>query len=314
MGVPLLTTIIKKYAPDKIKQMSIKDYKDKIFAIDANLLIYKNVFAIRKNGYDIKNDDIIVTHIHSMLLKLIGLKKYNIFCIFVFDGWMPDIKQKTMKARKNLRKVFKKKYNEAKTQDEKKKFFYLKADITKKEIEDCKKLIKIFGFPIYQSEGEADKDLAAISKTCSDVYVVSEDMDILAFGGKKLVKKFSVSASKKLLEIDLDDLLSKLEFNQEMLIKLVILLGCDYCNKIEKIGPISAYKLVKNKKNVTIDEQVKKYYMSAEPNESHNLSNFNEYNIDIKQLIKFLKKNKYKKNFIDKTIGKIYNFKILLKN
>lgn len=304
MGVPLLTTIIKKYAPTSIKQTSIQDYKNKIFVIDTNLMIYKNVFAIRRNGYDILNDNIIVTHIHSMLLKLIGLKKYNIFSIFVFDGCMPDIKHETMKARKNIRQKFKQKYDKAKTPKEKQKYFYLKSDITEKEIQDCKKLIKIFGFPIYQSKGEADVDLAAFSKTCPNVYVVSEDMDILAFGGTKLLRKFSVSSSKKISQINLNVLLSKLHFTYTMFVDLIILLGCDYCNKIEKIGPITAYKLIKNGKKTTINKKVKKYYMSATPNNTHNLANFNEYNIDVNELINYLYKNKYKTEFVNKIIKK----------
>lgn len=300
MGIPLLSKIIKKYAINTIKETSIKDYKNKVFVIDTNLLIYKNVFAIRKNGYDIRNDNIIVTHIYSLLLKLIGLKKYNIFSIFVFDGHMPRIKQETVKARKKLRQIFKKKYDEAKTIKEKQQYFYLKSDITDKEINDCKKLIKIFGFPIYQSKGEADIDLAAFSINNKNIYIVSDDMDILAFGGKHIIRKFTISSSKKMIEINLNNLLNKLELNIDMFINLVILLGCDYCKKQKNIGPLTAYKLIKNNNIKNINKKVKKYYLSVKPNTTHNLSNYKEYNINKKELIKFLKKNKFQVDLIIK--------------
>ena len=89
MGVKNLMKLLEKKVPGSISYKKITDYKNKKFGVDANLLIYKIVFAIRKNGYDLKKGDIITTHIHGFLQKLIAFKKYNIKTIFVFDSYFP---------------------------------------------------------------------------------------------------------------------------------------------------------------------------------------------------------------------------------
>src|SRR5438309_11975475 len=113
MGIKNLMKIIKKYAYQSIKTTKITDYQNKILGIDSNLMIYKVIFAIRKNGYDLKNDEIIVTHIHAILQKLVAFIKYNIIPIFVFDSMYPAIKEQTMKVRKKFREFLEQKYNKS---------------------------------------------------------------------------------------------------------------------------------------------------------------------------------------------------------
>jgi flap endonuclease-1 len=303
MGIKNLMHIIKKYAFESIEEKTINDYKNKVLAFDTNLLIYKNVFAIRKNGYDIMNDNISVTHIHSMLLKLIAFIKYNIKAIFVFDGQMPKIKGNTMNKRDDVRKEFNHKYNISTTEDEKKKYFYLKSDISVKEILDCKKLIKIFGFPIIQAKGEADKILAGFSK---DVHIVSEDMDILLFGGSNLVRHFSIDEKKKIYEINLAILIKKLGITTQMFIDLGILLGCDYCSI--STSPENALKLIKKYKSLNNMpdkynyKNIQKYFKS---NISYDVSKLDIKKINKNKLKIFLEKNKYNNDKIEKILSKI---------
>ena len=45
MGIRGLNSIIKKYSPDSIKDISIKDVKNSIVAIDCSILLYKFKYA-----------------------------------------------------------------------------------------------------------------------------------------------------------------------------------------------------------------------------------------------------------------------------
>ena len=78
MGIKNFFKVVRKYAPSAIKQTNITKYAGKKIGIDANLMLYKLIFAIRKHGYDLKNDGVITTHIHTTLLKLIAFKRYGI--------------------------------------------------------------------------------------------------------------------------------------------------------------------------------------------------------------------------------------------
>lgn len=120
MGIKNLMKIIQKYAPNSIQYTKVDKYENKIIAIDFSLMIYKLIFSIRMNGYDLKNGEIIVTHLHALLLKIKGFAKYSITPIFVLDGMPPKIKEDTLKRRSEFQKFMKMKYYKAVTQDEKK--------------------------------------------------------------------------------------------------------------------------------------------------------------------------------------------------
>lgn len=245
MGIKNLMKIITRFAPKSIEDKKISDYQNKKLAIDANLMIYKSIFAVRKNGYDLKNNNIIITHLHVLLSKIIGMLRNKIIPIFVFDGESPQMKAKTLKQRSETKKKSSLKYYNAKNDDERKKFFYLKSDVTHKEIEDCKEMIKTLGLPIINALGEADSQCAYLSKKGIVYGVVSDDMDMLMFGAKRLIKNFSVSEGKKMQEINLNRLLRDLKVNYDRFIELGILLGCDYCEKIKDVGIIGAYEKIK---------------------------------------------------------------------
>ena len=57
MGIKNLMKLIRKYASESIKKTKIDEYKDKIIGIDTNLMLYKLIYGIRTNGYDIKNNN-----------------------------------------------------------------------------------------------------------------------------------------------------------------------------------------------------------------------------------------------------------------
>ena len=302
MGIKNLIKLINRYAPDSITRRRIFDYQNKVLGIDANLMLYKMVYAIRRNGYDLKNNDIIVTHVHSMIQKLVAFKKYNIVPIFVFDGMPPAIKEQTLKDRKAFKTYMMQKYYKAVTQDEKKKYYYMKSDITMDEIDDIKKLISIYGYTYIDSVEEADSQLAYMSKVGQLDGIVTDDLDILVFGGKIVLKNFSVAKNKWIDEINLDKLLDKLGIKLEQLIDIGILLGCDYCPTVTGVGPIKSYHMIKDHKdlqnlvnkgiiNLTIDwKHAKRYFL--DPKVERDIT-YKKGGINKNKLIDFLKEKQY---------------------
>lgn len=319
MGIKNFMKIIQKYADEAITYNKINKYKDTVMGIDGNLMIYKMVYAIRKNGYDIKNGDIIVTHLNSLLLKIIGFVKYNITPVFVFDGIQPKMKEKTLKRRKEFQKSMKKKYYNAITQDEKKKYYFMKSDITFQEIQQCIELIRVFNFTVIESIEEADSQLSDLSKKKVIDYIVTDDMDILIFGGANILKNFTISDKKKIQEISLNIIKEQTEMNQHQLVDLAILLGCDYCPTIKGIGPIGAYKLMKKYgdiKEIIKNEPIKigaveyKYkkirnYFLNPPVINYKSIKITKFKYDKMELETFLKKFNYKNDYIDSLISKI---------
>lgn len=80
----------------------------------------------------------------------------------------------------------------------------------------------------------------------------SDDMDTLCFDTPILLKKLMLSEQKKepVQEIDLQKALEGLSFDRDQFIDLCILLGCDYCDTIPKVGPTTALKLIREHKSI----------------------------------------------------------------
>ncbi len=309
MGIKNLIKVIDKYAPSAIKKTKIDKYKNKVIAIDFNLMIYKMIYAIRKQGYDLKNGDIITTHIHSLLLKIKGFIKYNITPVFVFDGIAPTIKEETLKKRSEFQKVMQIKYYKAVTQDEKKKYYFMKSEITYDEIKDCMELIRLFGYTIVEAPEEADSQLADLINKNKVDYIATDDMDILTFGGTKIIKNFSVDSKRYMQEINLNEFKKKANLTQDNIIDISIMLGCDYLPGFKGIGPVKSYNLIQEHK--TLEEVLKKeklsiyydykkarkYFQNPPVIDSKKIR-INRLNINKEKLKEFLKRFGYKKEYI----------------
>ena len=72
--------IVERYSEKAIKYININKLKNKTIAIDANLFIYKSIFAIRGNigfnfDFDSNGDGESKLHIYIMFIRLYGLYK-----------------------------------------------------------------------------------------------------------------------------------------------------------------------------------------------------------------------------------------------
>lgn len=74
-------------------------------------------------------------------------------------------------------------------------------------------------------------------------------MDALTFGTANLLRGFN-SKKEPITEINYEKMLEGLEMSESEFIDMCILCGCDYSDTIDGVGPITAYKLIKEHKNI----------------------------------------------------------------
>ena len=92
MGIKNLNNLIAEFTNvDPKNQNHLANFKNKTFAIDANLFIYKFLYS---NG----------NHINGLFFMINKLSKFKITPIFIFDGNPPEEKKNTLENRKNLKK------------------------------------------------------------------------------------------------------------------------------------------------------------------------------------------------------------------
>ncbi|KII65877.1 DNA repair protein RAD2 [Thelohanellus kitauei] len=117
---------------------------------------------------------------------------------------------------------------------------------------ECLCLISLFGMSYLVAPGEAEAQCVALQKLGLCDFVSSEDSDSFLFGSTKLIRGlFDIRVKKSKLQsnhvelFDADDIKSVLGLDNDDLISMGILAGCDYFDGIKGVGISNAYKIVK---------------------------------------------------------------------
>jgi flap endonuclease-1 len=255
MGIKGLMKMIKCYAPNAINECNYISLSGSIVALDILLTMYKFIIAIRNGGSDMEtNNGKMKSHLYGLLLKIDNMLRYGIIPVAVFDGKPPIIKKEALRDRYRRKKeaikkfkLLKKNHNKYNTDNEKMdseneqiKFYKRSYNITEICMNDAKKLIEMFGFLSIQAPEEADSQCAALCKSEFVDAVVTEDMDVLAFGTNKMWRSFS--SKNKVLEINLNTILTDMKITKEQFIDICIILGTEYCKPIKGIEFETIYK------------------------------------------------------------------------
>ena len=249
MGIKNLLKFLKEY-PNLVKNTDIENYNGKKVAIDISILLYQVVISIRNTGTDLTNSKgKITSHILGLFNKTITLLKRNIIPIYVFDGSPPELKNNVLSNRKKNRIKAYEKMLKANTEEERIKYFKRCVNITNEQIKQSQELLELMGIPYIIANEEADSQCAYLSKKGLVDGVYTEDMDILTFGAKKIIRNLT-SYKKSTIEISLSDILEKLDLNYDNFIDFCILLGCDYCIGINDIQPNILFKYFKETKDI----------------------------------------------------------------
>ncbi len=229
MGIRHLNRFLKDNAGDAIKFISIAELSGKKIAIDISIYMYKYA-----------SEDNLIENIYLMLAVF---RYYNVIPIFIFDGKPPAEKKELLIKRREDRKGAEEEYNNLKNtlynnwnMDElekqelintmdmlKRKFVH----ISKKDIENVKKLIRSYGATYYDAPGEAD-ELCALLTIKGKVWAcLSEDMDMFVYGCPRVIRYLSLLNHTVVL-YDVKNILEILSINQKELREICILSGTDY--------------------------------------------------------------------------------------
>lgn len=115
--------------------------------------------------------------------------------------------------------------------------------LTSEAVDEAKELLRLFGIPFVQSPSEADAQCAALQMLGLVDGVVSDDSDILVFGGD-VVFRHAFSSQHDLELYNIEDIQSELGLDHDGLIFLALLLGGDYAEGLHKVGPRAALDIV----------------------------------------------------------------------
>ena len=255
MGIKGLTTLIKTSAPSAIQTQNLHHLTGKKVAIDASLFMYKMLINMRNSNqsYLTSKNGKVVSHITGIFYKTANYLALNITPIYVFDGKPPSNKGDTIKARQDRVATSKLAMEQATSEEDKNNLEKQTIRLTKEHVDDIKQLLELMGVSYVQAHGEAEAYASEMCRKGMVDYVVTEDMDTLAFGCPRMIRTCldkSIKRKDIISIIDLDEVLQGFEITYDEFVDLCILCGCDYCENIPRVGNKTAYSLIKKHRSI----------------------------------------------------------------
>jgi len=255
MGIKGLTQLIKQQSPNAIETMNLHKLAGKTVAIDASLFMYKMLINMRNKdqSYLTSKDGKIVSHINGIFYKTANYLAVNITPIYVFDGKPPESKGQTIQQRHDKVAKAKEAIEKAESQVMKNHLEKQTIRLTKQHVDDIKQLLDMMGVSYVQANGEAEAYASEMCRQGFVDYVVTEDMDTLAFGCPRMIRTCldrSIRRPDVISVIDLQTILDGFSMNYTEFVDLCILCGCDYCSNIPRIGNKTAFNLVTKHKSI----------------------------------------------------------------
>ena len=223
MGVKLLSKLLKTECADCVRKTHLRQLYGEKICIDTSIYLYryKSMESL----------------LEKMYLMCSIFKYYNITPLFVFDGKPPEEKRDELNRRRENREKAWKKYDELKqkygnniNKHQEKRLEDLKRSIVRvkwEDIDNVKNLITSMGFKHIEALGEADKLCAALVRKNKVYGVLTEDMDLFAYGCPVVFRYFSL-INHTVMQYNLKDILKKLKISLENFQLLCVMSGTDY--------------------------------------------------------------------------------------
>ncbi|MDD4983690.1 MAG: flap endonuclease-1 [Candidatus ainarchaeum sp.] len=241
-------------------EIKLSDLKNKKLGFDAYNTIYQFLSSIRDQyGNPLQNEKgQITSHIVGLFYRMSSILDTGVKPIFVFDGKPLDEKITVIKKRNEIRDIAKEKHREAMAAEDyenARKFGKQAMRITPEIVTESKELLEAFGIPCIDAIHDGEAQLAVMNEKGLLDGCISQDFDVLLFGGKNLYRNITISGKKKANgksysvtvspeHLNLRESLEKQGLTREKLIWIAILIGNDFNEKAPKVGPKTALKLV----------------------------------------------------------------------
>lgn len=313
MGIRGLNSMIKKLSPESITTNNISKYKGSKVAIDCSILLYKFKYASKAEN----------SHLVGIANRVKFYLMNEILPVFIFDGVPPESKKITLEKRKaakhklyvrldTLREQIPETPEEKKKiDDEINKILSQLIIVKKQDIDECKEFLEKSGLPYFTAPEDAEKYCAFLQKEKIVDYTITDDTDAMTFGCEKILR---TGITREITEIDFSKILQDFGMNYETFVQYCVLSGCDYCETIPQIGPVTAFNVIKKHLTIqkyleTLDKKFDNFaYETAVdifskcdyplPCESRNEVKIKK--IDKKILLDFLNRYNFKENVIVK--------------
>lgn len=206
----------------------------------------------------------VTSHLSGLFYRNLELISKGIKPIYVFDGLPSKLKQKTIAARIKRRDEAKARWEEAKKTgdiEEMRTRAMASTRINSEIVESSRRLLGLMGIANIKAPSEGEAQASYMSASNLAYATVSQDYDTVLFGAPIVARNITFSGRRKLpgkniyvkVEpeiINLDETLVSLGVTRKQLIWIGILIGTDFNEGIDGVGPKTALKIAKSSQSI----------------------------------------------------------------
>ena len=249
------------------ERIAFEELSGRTIAVDAYNTIYQFLSIIRQpDGTPLTDPKGRVTsHLSGIFYRVINLREYDIRPVFVFDGIPPHLKQRTIEARIKRRNDALEEWASAREKgliEEARIHAMASTRINREIVESSKELLSHMGVPFIQAPSEGEAQAASMTNAGLTYAAASQDYDLLLFGSDVIIRNLTLTGRRKLprknayVEIELERIFmnkffDNLGINREQLIAMGMLVGTDFNRGIDKVGPKTALRIVREHRTLS---------------------------------------------------------------
>jgi flap endonuclease-1 len=255
MGVNL-TPVITRH------QVDLEYFRGKTLAVDAAIELYQflSIVRLRDGSQLMDSHGHVTSHLSGIVFRTTRfIADFGIRPIFVFDGKPPDLKAAEIEKRREARKQALAEYEKAKAAGDMAAAWskaVMSSRLTREMVDDAKRLLSLLGIPFVQAPSEGEAQAASMVQRGQAYTVAGKDYDSLLFGSPRLAR-FVALQSREFLPsigryrvsppeiIDLEENLKAMSLSRKQLVEAAILVGTDFDEGVEGIGPKKAVEALK---------------------------------------------------------------------
>ena len=268
MGVEGLSSFLRKRAPDAFTIVDRSKYRGKRLVFDISVWIYTYLRQAHRRavrGVKVDTRGRYKEVVKSIFRMVESCLAEGVTPIFVFDGQPPPEKELTLAKRRDEKRDRQNKVNEVIRKWEEtpavertrgqlaevEKMLQSNCSLPPEDVENIRDFFTKLGVPCLRSLVQADDLCASLAIEGYASAVVSTDSDFLVYGVPHLITKwmYEFAGDKQVVrleEVSRSEVLSTLEIDHDQFVGMILLMGSDYNEGVNGVGPVKALERVKN--------------------------------------------------------------------
>ncbi|MCA1814550.1 MAG: hypothetical protein LC624_11485 [Halobacteriales archaeon] len=202
--------------------------RGRVLAVDADNLIWSFVTAMAAMGRAPPN-----AHLFGLAGRLRAYAAWGARSAWVFDGEQPELKEATLRGRAE-------RIQAARAAGD----TLGGTAVTEEDLAECRALLKLLGVPFLEAPGEAEAQCAQLVVADKAWAAVTQDWDIALFGAPRALRNLTGSTTRTPELLDLPRALAAAGLTREELVDAAILIGTDYNEGVQGVGPVKAVRFI----------------------------------------------------------------------